>query len=283
MGIRDSGLPLPATPGGFLKAVRERLQVGLREVQEASTVIAGEEGNDNFYVSAARLTQIENEESIPSVHKLFSLCSIYGLDLHEVLTRYGIDANRTRAYQTRFLTETTRIASSEIHGTDEKVFVPVRMDPSFRWETTQLVNRVVALWGEIPAAFLANFNPRRHTFGYVGSNDRMMYPLLRPGCLLMIDPERRRVVHQGWKNELDRPIYFVELREGYRCAWCQVEGNRLMLIPHPISNEPVQTFSLASEAEVVGQVVGIAMRLVPPSTPNSEPESRLPKLSEVAR
>jgi hypothetical protein len=115
----------------------------------------------------------------------------------------------------------------------------------------------------------------------VGLNDKMMYPLLRPGSLLMIDPERRRVVHQGWKNELDRPIYFVELREGYRCAWCQVEGSRLMLIPHPISNEPVQTFSLASEAEVVGQVVGMAMRLVPPSTPSSELEPKLPKLSEV--
>ena len=44
MAIRDMGLPLPATPGRFLKTVRERLQVGLREVQEASTVIAGEEG-----------------------------------------------------------------------------------------------------------------------------------------------------------------------------------------------------------------------------------------------
>jgi len=185
VAMRETGLPMPVTPGRFLKSVRERLQVGLREVQEASTVIAGEEGNDNFYVSAARLTQIENEESIPSVYKLFSLCSIYGLDLHEVLTKYGIDANRTRAYQTRFLAETTRITSAEVHGFEEKVFIPVRMDPSFRWETTQLVNRVVALWGEIPAAFLAGFNPRRHTFGYVGLNDRMMYPLLRPGSLLV--------------------------------------------------------------------------------------------------
>jgi len=274
---------MDTTPGQYLKAMRERLQVGLREVQEASSVIASEEGNDNFYVSAARLTQIENEQSIPSVYKLFTLCSIYGLDLHEILCKYGIDANRTRSYQTRFLAETTRIASSEVHGFEEKIFVPVRLDPSFRWETTQLVNRVVALWGEIPAAFLANFNPRRHTFGYVGLNDKTMYPLVRPGALLMIDPDRRRVIQQGWKNELDRPIYFLELREGYRCGWCQVEGARLMLIPHPISNEPVQTFSLASEVEVLGQVVGMAMRLVPPNTPNSEPSPKLPKLAEVAK
>ena len=274
---------MESTPGQYLKTVRERLQVGLREVQEASLVIAAEEANDSFYVSAARLTQIENEESIPSVYKLFSLCSIYGLDLHDVLCKYGVDANRTRTYSTRFLPETTRITSSEIHGFDDKIMVPVRLDPSFRWETTQLVNRIVALWGEIPAAFLLHVNPRRHTYGYVGLKDRTMYPLVRPGSLLMIDPERRRVIQQGWKNELDRPIYFVELREGYRCAWCQVEGSRLMLIPHPISNEPVQTFSLASEAEVVGQVVGMATRLVPPSTPSSELAPKLPRPSEFAK
>ena len=54
------------SPGQYLKAVRERLRMGMREVQDASMVIASEEGNDNFYVSPARLTQIENEESVPS-------------------------------------------------------------------------------------------------------------------------------------------------------------------------------------------------------------------------
>ena len=49
--------------GQYLKAVRERLQMGMRDVQDASMVIASEEGNQNFYVSPARLTQIENEES----------------------------------------------------------------------------------------------------------------------------------------------------------------------------------------------------------------------------
>ncbi len=285
----DKNLPKPVpaevkvTPGQYLKAVRERLQIGMRDVQDASMVIATEEGNDNFYVSPARLTQIENEESIPSFHKLFSLCSVYGLDLNDVLGRYGVNANRTRAYRTRFLPEITRTTSAEIYGFEDKVLVPVRIDPTFRWETTQLVNRVVAMWGEIPAAFLLSSNPRKHTYGYVGLTDRTMFPLLRPGSLLMIDPERRRVAQDGWKNEFDRPIYFVELRDGYRCGWCQVDGSRLTLIPHPISNVPIQSFNLASEAEVLGQVVGVAMRLVPPNTSTQGPGSKLPAPTEIVR
>ena len=271
------------TPGEYLKAVRERLRLGLRDVQDASGVVAEEEANDNFYISAARLTQIENEESIPSVFKLFTLCSVYGLDLHDVLSKYGINANRARSYGTRFLTETTRPAAAGVYGFDEKILVPVRIDPSFRLETTQLMNRVVAMWGEIPAAFLANYNPRRYTYGYVGLTDRTMFPLLRPGSLIMIDPDRRRVAKDGWENENDRPIYFVELRDGYRCGWCQVEGQRLMLIPHPSSKASVQTFSLSSEADVLGQVVGVAMRLVPTSKPSPELVSKFPKPNEIVK
>ena len=293
--IDSAAMPLPVsvpaaepaapqvTPGQYLKAVRERLQLGMREVQDASEVVASEEGNENFYVSAARLTQIENEESVPSFFKLFSLCSIYGLDLNDILSKYGVNINRTRSYRTRFLPEITRTASSEIYGFEEKVLVPVRIDPTFRWETTQLVNRVVAMWGEIPAAFLLSCNPRRHTYGFVGLTDRTMFPLLRPGSLVMIDPERKRVAQDGWKNEYDRPVYFVELRNGYRCAWCQVEGSRLMLIPHPVSNVPVQSLNLATEAEVLGQVVGVAMRLVPPSTSSQEPAPKLPRPTEIVR
>jgi transcriptional regulator with XRE-family HTH domain len=271
------------SPGQYLKAVRERLQMGMREVQDASMVIASEEGNENFYVSPARLTQIENEESVPSFYKLFSLCSVYGLDLNDVLGRYGVNANRTRAYRTRFLPEVTRTTSAEIYGFEDKVLVPVRIDPTFRWETTQLVNRVVAMWGEIPAAFLLASNPRRHTYGFVGLADRTMFPLLRPGSLVMIDPERKRVVQDGWRNEFERPVYFVELRDGYRCAWCQMDGSRLVLIPHPVSNAPVQSFNLTTEAEVLGQVVGVAMRLVPPSMSTQVPGSKLPEQSGIAR
>ena len=83
------------------------------------------------------------------------------------------------------------------------------------------------------------------------------------GCPLQQEPERRRVAQDGWKNEFDRPVYFVELRTGYRCAWCQVDEGLLTLIPHPSSGVAVQSFNFPDDAEIVGQVAGIAMRLLP--------------------
>ena len=187
---------------------------------EASAAVAAEEENPRFYVSAARLTQIENGQSIPSIFKLFSLCAIYSLDLHDVLRRYGVSENRdadvsqplSSANHPRSLRRVIRPSLKS------KVTVPVRLDPGFRWESTQLVNRVVSMWGEIPAAFLLSINPRRHTYGYVGLEDRTMFPVLRPGAMVMVDPQRRHVARDGWKDDYDRPIYFIELRDGYRCA-----------------------------------------------------------------
>src|SRR5271170_7250183 len=112
---------METTPGSYLKQVRARLRLGVRAVQEASGVIAREKGNSNFYIAASRLAQIENEASLPSIFKLFTLCAVYGLDLHNLLCRFGVNANDVRVFQDRFLADRTRPASAEVYGYEDKV------------------------------------------------------------------------------------------------------------------------------------------------------------------
>ena len=88
-----------------------------------------------------------------------------------------------------------------------------------------------------------------------------MYPLLKPGSIVQIDESRRRVASQGWTSEFDRPIYFLELRYSYECCWCHQSGRQLTLVPHPMSNLGPRTIRTPDEGEVLGQVVGVAMRL----------------------
>ena len=255
--------------GDFLRETRLRLGLGLRDVQQASSVIAGEENNMEFYISAARLSQIESEGSPPSVFKIFSLCAVYGLDFIETLDRYGINADRVYHYRNRIGSPATHLLSAEVHNVETKVKFPVRLNPGFRRETTQVLNQVIALWGEIPAAFLQELNPRCHIYGYIGLKDWTMYPILRPGAVVMIDGNLREVQRSGWTNEAERPIYFVELSEGYLCGWCQLDEDRLTVIPHPMSLAAAACFGFPDEAEILGQVVGVAMRIVPtgPATP----------------
>ena len=89
-----------------------------------------------------------------------------------------------------------------------------------------------------------------------------MGPLLRPGSIVQIDETRRRVVNDGWLDEAGRPIYFLELRYSYECCWCYQRGHDLTMIPHPLSTCGPRTIRVPDEGEVLGQVVGVAMRLV---------------------
>lgn len=259
-------MPTPSMdppPGVFLKEVRLRMRLGVRDIQKESSKIAAREHNRRFYISPARLSQIESGEAVPSQFKIFTIAAIYGLSFHEILARYGVDPDRTHVHRARLRLPATHPICTEIHNLQTHVAVPVRLDPSFKWEQTNLINRVVAIWGEIPAALLLECNPKQHMYAYIGMEDDTMIPLLRPGSVVMIDESARRVASGGWHDEYGRPIYLVELRDGYVCSWCQVVGSHLTIIPHPSSKAPTRTFNLTSEAEVIGQVVGVAMRLVP--------------------
>ncbi len=254
---------MDTSPGSYLKGIRLRLHLGVSDIQQMSSKIAARERNRRFYISAARLSQIENDETMPSQFKVFTLAAIYGLSYHEIVRRYGVDPDRSHEYRSQFRLSVTQPVTSEVVNPDRTVTLPVRLDPSFKWERTQLINRAVALWGEIPAAFLLELNPRQHMYAYIGMEDETMSPLLRPGALVMIDDQRRDVANMKWTSEHERPIYLIEWRDGYLCSWCEVSGSTITAVPHPASGAPIRSFSLATEADVIGQVVAVAMRLVP--------------------
>ncbi|MGH9560242.1 MAG: hypothetical protein ACRD3S_02210, partial [Terracidiphilus sp.] len=134
--------------------------------------------------------------------------------------------------------------------------------------------RMVEVWGEVPVQLLQRLDVRHCQYGYVGTDDFTMYPLLRPGSFVQIESYPTRLQTAQWRTEFDRPIYFIELRDGYACSWCEIRGSQLTLIPHPLSGSTIRQFVYPSDAEIIGQVTGVAMRLVPAEADADE----LPKL-----
>src|SRR5258708_27157656 len=121
---------------------------------------------------------------------------------------------------------------------------------------------MIEVWGAVPVGLIQHLDLRHSQYGYIGLSDYFMYPLLRPGSFVQIDSKVRRPQKGVFQSEFDRPIYFIELRDGYACSWCQLAGSNLLLIPHSLSSCDVQLFSYGIEAEIVGQVTGVAMRIV---------------------
>jgi hypothetical protein len=235
----------------------------VRQVERYSRQIAESEGNAKFYISNAWLSQIETAGPVPSVQKLFSLSVIYRINFVELLYLFGIDLERIGLHQLEIRLPKTHTAGLEVYNEDRTVTFPVRFHKGFRPEKTTMLSRMVKIWGEVPVSVIRHLDVKHSEYGYVGLRDQAMDPLVPPGSFVQIDTQVREVLPpSAWRTELDRPIYFVRVPGGYACSWCELKGNQLILLPHPLSRSHVRQFTYPGEAEIVGRVTGIAMRVV---------------------
>jgi transcriptional regulator with XRE-family HTH domain len=244
-----------------LKDLRNRLGISMREVEETSRRIAEAQGNSEYIISSAWLTQIENSGSTPSIYKLFTLSIVYRLKFTDLLNLYGIDLERILRLQAANPLTSTHLADTTVYDESRAIQFPVRFDKGFKMERTGLIARMVEVWGEIPIGILQHLDLRKYNYGFIGTKDFTLHPLLRPGSFVQIDNSQTRVEKPPWKTEFDRPIYFVELRDKYVCSWCELHGKQLFIVPHPLSGSAISQYPFPDEAEIVGRVTGIAMRI----------------------
>jgi hypothetical protein len=139
---------------------------------------------------------------------------------------------------------------------------PVRVRQEFHAEGTQLLTRLVQVWGEVPVTMIRQLDLRKSLYGYLGLRDYSLFPVILPGSFLQIDPTETKIKTGVWRQELERPIYFIELRDGYACGWCELKDGQLILVPHTTSPQPIRRFSHLDEAEIIGRVTGVAMSIV---------------------
>jgi len=245
--------------GQRLRTLRETLGYRMRDVELASNQIAQRFESDEFAIPPSRLSDIETKGIIPSIFRLYSFAAIYRREYRELLSFYGLELDDISADigfghpQKSHVTE----ASSNI----TQVRMPTRLDPGFTLQKTTDLKRAIEQWGTVPMAYLEQFKDDRYTYGYIGSEDFTMYPLLPPGSFVQVDATKDKVGEGVWRSEFERPIYFVELRDGYTCCWCSIKRDSIVLQPHPLSPVSVRVLKYPQEAEVLGQVVGVAMHL----------------------
>jgi len=197
-----------------------------------------------------------------------------------MLILYGIDLEKISKHKAASRLPETHLTQLAVYDDERPVSFPVRFDPGFSVERTNLLSRMVEIWGEVPIALIQHLDLRKSLYGYIGTEDYTLYPILRPGSFVQIDDRRTQVHKPPWRTEFDQPIYFVELRGGYACSWCELQGKNLLLVPHPLSGCEVRQYAYPNDAEIVGRVTAVAMRIVGPdqdSFPDDFP--KLPKQS----
>lgn len=241
-------------PGFRLRQIRERLGLTYRDVQRASLALARVHTRPQFALHISRLADIENGGVVPSLHKLYALAVVYHLSPLEILRWYDIPLERFLGDAISFAAPQTHLMESPPHLSSGGQLHPPLI-PNY----TQFMPRSSGECGGIEN--ILNSENGHHRYGCIGLHDRRMEPILRPGSVVLVDVSVRRLQETEWSNEYDRPIYFVELHDGYRCGWFQQEGGRLAMQPHPLSRCMPESWKTPDDAEIVGRVVGVVTRL----------------------
>ena len=248
--------------GARLKKIRVRLGLSLRAVERRSTQLAAERQNPDYSLSKAWIVDVEKGRFLPGSFKTATLAVIYQLEIAEIQKWYGIEPDEITKERPLFRPPKTHLLTLPEEST-ESAASPEAIQ---QLKKTNLLSQLVDIWGDVPVPLLRRLDLRRSLYGYIGMEDRTMWPLLPPGTFVQIDAKQTRVQKGPFgrgstQSQFARPIYFLDIRTGYACGWCQIENGILTLIPHPDSGEPTRTFRHPSEVEVVGRVTGIAMRI----------------------
>lgn len=224
--------------GQELKTLRNRRNITVRKVEQASRRIADLKGDKQFCISNGWLAQLENGISKPSSSKLFSLSVIYHVNFWDLLRLYNIDVADKEKYgpvADPYLTQLTSGNSEAFSSHDS--------------QCTSLLPH-------------SGVQERNIIYAYLGWADLTMFPMIRPGALLKIDTSQHKLGSGEWRNEYERPIFFIELRAAYACGWCELQGNQLLIIPHHSSRVSVRRFTYPREAEIAGRVIAYSTRCV---------------------
>jgi hypothetical protein len=203
-------------------------------------------GRPDFILHISRLADIENNNVVPTLYKLFSLAAIYHLDLLELSAWY--EAPFQQAFH-----EGAAIPPPRTHLAEPFLPppIPIHAQGSLDADVTSLLAHLPSALGGSPVPS----SQKRFRYGYIGWSDRRMAPILRPGSAVIIETSIHSIDDSAGSSEYDRPLYFVELREGYRCAGSK---STLIMQPHPLSHCAPEAWHTPDEAELVGQVVGIS-------------------------
>jgi transcriptional regulator with XRE-family HTH domain len=250
--------------GKRLRAKRERLRLSIRRVAKISQKIAEEKNDPAFFVPHNWISDLENGKSKPRLAKFHSLSLIYDCDINEILALFGLNIADLGKERGHITLPHTHLSGLPLTPSESLVVAAPQLPAKPPLEKTNLVHHMFQGLGEMPSFLLQQASPQEVLYGYVGTDDYTLDPLIRPGAFVQIDPQQNKVTKGVWPSEHERPVYFVELRDNrYACSWCELERNYLLLVPSPKSPVSIRHLRYPQDAEIVGRVVGFAHLIAP--------------------
>jgi hypothetical protein len=249
--------------GGWIRAMRVRSGLHLREASYQSARIAELLQDSRYFIARGSLSAYERLERPPRhVHKIFSLCALYGLALEAFLEKLGLPL--AQSGRDSFPNDLLPKFSSP-------PFLRTRKGTSVPFGSSSLAD-LVAQSQDLPP-FLASALRQTgesvlsvHDIFWVGGSRGAFHSRLRAPLFAAVDRRRKRPNTTGRLPNPEQSIYILLRRDGrFLCGRTALEGGDLLVQSFSDGvSKPVRLRNRL-DAEVVGQVVGVIRRVRPDS------------------
>ena len=242
----------------LLRSARLKMGLSLREASAMSRRVAVALGDEQYFAAPGSLSDYEALDSSPRhVHKVITLCVVYGLHFSTFLKSVGLNVEEAGKHPIPDKLVPRKpprgLAHAENHGP---------MDDGF---LEQLLGR-----SEHVPTFVRGCLPglsglrtlSLNDFFWVGGDQNPLHPLLANGLIAVVNRRRKKALHFRSRPLWQQPLYVLLKREGtYLCGCCSLEEGTLVVHPCLPSHQRPEHLRNHVDAEVVGQVVTIARML----------------------
>lgn len=261
---RSTPIEAPITsqrPGPLLRRARLHAGLSFRCASKRSREIAQFLGDTRYFASPGTLSDYEAGDMLPRhIHKLFTLSILYSLGFRALLSSFGLTLDLTGSPATGSETFPSQDTSSHHTPiTDEE-----QKDSFFDALQSQFGELPLFLWGALPELAGLSRLSLRDVF-WVGREPKLLHPSLRGALFLLVNHRKKKPSSSLELALSEQPLYLLQDRDGsYLASSCGIERGRLTVFTYPDSTAHTQPLRQHVDAEVVGEIVGVARSLSSP-------------------
>ena len=245
--------------GSLLRTARLRMGLSFRAASAISRQVANVLGDGRYLISPGALSDYEALDSPPRhFHKFVSFCLVYAVRFNELLGSLGLRPQQagTDSIPDRFI---GRPSPAEIDNAQEMLDLA----------QGGVLGELVARLEEVPfflRGALTDFSgltkPSLNDFFWIGDTQNALHPYLVGGLLVMVNRHKKRPNDCNAKPLWQQPLFLVLKRDGtYLCACCSRENHNLVVHSYAVGSHKAERLR-NRDAEVIGQIVAVARRLV---------------------
>ena len=243
--------------GNLILAAMKLLGLSYKDIVLESERLAKLNNNSDMRIGKSTLGNIiSGSIRQPGTTKLDTLRIILNLSRADMDAAIGLQPERQFNEQLEVNHARTHELPIDAVTRQRQIKMPILRDDA-KLEVTQFLEGAVKRWVNIEVEYLSSFYPPHLSYVVIGEDDSNASPVTPPGSRVLVNKLLNKVQPAENVSFHERELFYVLTPNGLTCVYAElVQGNKIVLIPHPASGNIREEFN-RDEITIIGQVVGV--------------------------